>query len=315
MSVKAAACAASVLAVAISGCGGQSDGGGDAGVSIVTGVYPFEWVATQVGGEHVDVNNLTEPGVDPHALELSPRQTGQISEADVAFYVSGLQPAIDDGIEQEGGQSALDVADLVELLPVDEENDGHGEEEAGHEDDHGDRDHGATDPHMWLDPDRMSRAAEGLAERLAEVDPDNAEAYRGNAETTAETLAGIDEEYSGALADCESRDIVVNHAAFNYLAEDYDLNQISVSGIGSDSEPSPARVAEVADLVEEHDVTTVFTETLAPPETAETIAAEAGVETAVLDPLEGLTDESPGDDYPSVMDANLETLSSALRCS
>ncbi|RNL83512.1 metal ABC transporter substrate-binding protein [Halostreptopolyspora alba] len=321
-----AACAASVLAVATSGCGGQSDEDDGAGVSVITGVYPFEWLTTQVGGDHVDVNNLTEPGVDPHALELSPRQTGQVSEADVAFYVSGLQPAVDDAIEQEGGRSALDVAELVELLPAEEEDDGHdhGEEDdnhghdeegAEHEDEHGDHDHGAKDPHMWLDPNRMSQAAEGLAERLAEVDPDHAEEYRANAETTTETLTGIDEEYSGTLADCESRDIVVNHAAFSYLAADYDLNQISVSGIDPDSEPSPARVAEVADLVEEHDVTTVFTETLAPPETAETIAEEANVEVAVLDPLEGITEESPGDDYPSVMEANLETLSSALRCS
>ncbi|MBB4930120.1 zinc transport system substrate-binding protein [Lipingzhangella halophila] len=328
MSVRmTAACAASVLAVTASGCGEETSEGGGAGASVVTGVYPLEWLATQVGGEHADVDNLTEPGVDPHALELSPRQVGQVSEADVAFYVSGLQPAVDDAIDQEGGENALDVADLVELRPAGEEEDGHGEdgeheehgEEHGEEDGHGEDgehdEHGEEDPHMWLDLDRMSQATEGLAEQLAEVDPDNAADYRANAETTIDTLTGIDQEYADTLDACESRDIVVNHAAFGYLAESYDLNQISISGLESDSEPSPARIAEVADLVEEHDVTTVFTETLTPTDTAETIAEETGAETAVLDPLGGITDESPGDDYPSGMRANLDALDSALRCS
>ncbi|WP_017622456.1 metal ABC transporter solute-binding protein, Zn/Mn family, partial [Nocardiopsis chromatogenes] len=114
---------------------------------------------------------------------------------------------------------------------------------------------------------------------------------------------------------CASRELVVNHAAFGYLADAHDLEQIGISGLDPETEPSPARIAEVADLVEEHDVSTVFTETLVSPAVAETIADEAGAETAVLDPIEGITDDSPGDDYPSVMRANLETLRSGLGCS
>ncbi|WP_236700298.1 metal ABC transporter substrate-binding protein [Allosalinactinospora lopnorensis] len=307
MSAKVTAvCAAGVVITAVAGCGDEGTSGGgdgaDPGLSLVTGVYPLEWLAAQVGGDRVEVRNLTEPGVDPHSLELSPREIGRVSEAEVAFYITGLQPAIDDAVAQEGAENALDVAGLVDLLP------------AGGEDDYG-HDHGEEDPHMWLDPSRMSEAADGLAEHLAEVDPEHADEYRANAEASIEELTEIDGEYAATLEDCESRDIVANHAAFGYLAEDYDLNQISVSGIDPESEPSPARMAEVADLVEEHDITTVFTETLAPPETAETIAEETGAKTAVLDPLEGITEESPGDDYPSVMRANLDELGSALRCS
>jgi zinc transport system substrate-binding protein len=352
-SVKAAAvCAAGV--VVLTGCGGGTGSeGGSAGVSVVTGVYPLEWLAGEVGGEHVDVANLTEPGAEPHDLELTPRQIGEVAAADVAFYVSGLQPAVDDAIAQEGDGNALDVADLVELRPADAGGDGHdhaedehadepAEDEHAHdhaEDDHahgedehaaaeeehadeaaaeesGDgHDHGDTDPHMWLDTDRMAETAAGLAERLGEADPDNAEAYTANAERVADELAAIGTEYDEGLADCESRDMVVSHAAFGYLADAHDLNQIGVSGIDPEGEPSPARLAEVAALVEEHDITTIFTETLTSPDTAETIAAETGAETAVLDPLEGITDSSPGDDYPEVMRANLEALTTALRCS
>ncbi|MFC3995299.1 metal ABC transporter solute-binding protein, Zn/Mn family [Nocardiopsis sediminis] len=340
-SVKVAAlCAAGVAALA--GCGGGAGAGnGGDGIGVVTGVYPLEWLAGQVGGEHVEVTNLTEPGAEPHDLELTPRQIGSVSSADVVFFVHGLQPAVDDAVEQEGGDNALDVGDIVDLRPATEEEgdahagedahadegaeDAHGDEDAhadeGAEDAHGDEGgeeghgHGDTDPHMWLDTDRMAQAAAGLAERLGEADPGNAADYTANAERVAGRLADIGTEYTDGLADCESRDMVVSHAAFGYLADAHDLHQIGVSGIDPEAEPSPARLAEVAELVENDGITTVFTETLTSPRVAETIAAETGAETAVLDPLEGITDQSPGDDYPSVMRANLEALTGALRCS
>ena len=319
-SVKiAAACSAGLLLAAGCGSGDGGSGPGGDGPAIVTGVYPLQWLAEQVSGDPGAVSNLTEPGAEPHDLELTGRQTGEVTDADVVFYVSGLQPAVDDAVAQSGTEGALDVADLVELRPAGGD-DGHGEE--GHDHDHGEEehaeeehDHGEFDPHMWLDTGLMAEAADGLADRLAEVDPDGAEAYRANAEQVRAEREEIGAEYDEGLAECDGRTLVVNHAAFGYLAAAHDLEQISVSGIDPDSEPSPARIAEVSDLVKEHDVTTVFTETLVSPEVAETIAEEAGAETAVLDPLEGITDESPGDDYPSVMRGNLESLRGGLGCS
>ncbi|WP_017595645.1 metal ABC transporter substrate-binding protein [Nocardiopsis potens] len=300
-SVKiAAACTAGLLLAAGCGSGDGGSGQGGGGPAIVTGVYPLQWLAEQVSGDPGSVSNLTEPGAEPHDLELTGRQTGEVADADVVFYVSGLQPAVDDAVGQVGAEGALDVADLVDLRPAAEEEE---------------HDHGELDPHMWLDTGLMAEAADGLADRLAEVDPDGAEEYRANAERVRTELEEIGAEYDEGLARCDSRTLVVNHAAFGYLAAAHDLEQLSVSGIDPESEPSPARIAEVADLVEEHDVTTVFTETLVSPAVAETIADEAGAETAVLDPLEGITDESPGDDYPSVMRGNLESLRGGLGCS
>ncbi|MFD0773509.1 metal ABC transporter substrate-binding protein, partial [Streptomonospora algeriensis] len=132
--VKAAAlCAVGVLAV--SGCaGGGQEGGQDSGaerLSVVTGAYPLQWLAEQVGGDRVDVDNLAEPGTDPHALELSPRQVGTVSGADVAFYISGLQPAVDDAVAAPGGDNALDVAELVELRTLEENAESGGREHGG----------------------------------------------------------------------------------------------------------------------------------------------------------------------------------------
>ncbi|MBR8744624.1 metal ABC transporter substrate-binding protein [Nocardiopsis sp. MG754419] len=333
-SVRAAALGAAT-AMIITGCG--SDGGtadDDGGVSpaeaeltIVTGVYPLEWLAQEIGGETTAVVQLTEPGAEPHDLELTGRQIAEVSEADLAFYVEGLQPAVDEAVAQEAADSSLDVADVVSLRPVDdggEDEDDHGHDhDHDHEDDHGheedeedghDHDHGDFDPHFWLDVELMSETAEALAERMGEIDPDRADTYRAEAERVGGELAALGTEYEDGLGSCEHREVVVGHTAFTYLTDRYDLEQIGVSGVDPDTEPSPAQIAAIADTVNERDITTIFTEPLMPAATADTIAAETGAQVEVLDPLEGVTEQSPGDDYPSIMRGNLEALSTALNC-
>jgi zinc transport system substrate-binding protein len=173
-------------------------------------------------------------------------------------------------------------------------------------------DHGSLDPHFWLDPTRLPAVAEDVADRLSEIDPDNAGTYAANAAAFADEMAALDARYTEGLATCDTRSIVTTHEAFSYLAERYDLEQVGIAGVDPEGEPSPARLAEVGDIVRAEGVGTIFFETLASPKVAETLAEELGVDTAVLDPLEGLTDDSQ--DYVSVADANLETLRTALGC-
>ncbi|WP_201294807.1 metal ABC transporter substrate-binding protein [Nocardiopsis sp. FR4] len=336
--VRAAALGAAAL-MTITACQSGGEGADDSGVSpaetdltVVTGVYPLEWLAREVGGERVSVTQLTEPGTEPHDLELTGRQVAEVSESDIAFYVGGLQPAVDQAVEQEAAESALDVADIVELRPVDEAEDEHAEEEHGHADEHADgaahseeggeehaeeeeHDHGEYDPHFWLDVDLMAQVAQALGDRMAEVHPGGAEDYARNVEAVTAELEAIGQEYDEGLASCEHDEVVVGHTAFSYLTRAYGLEQIGVSGVDPDSEPSPAQIAAITDTVREHDISTVFTEPLMPASTAETIAAETGARVEVLDPLEGVTENSPGDDYPSVMRGNLEALTTALACS
>ena len=110
--------------------------------------------------------------------------------------------------------------------------------------------------------------------------------------------------------------MITNHAAFAYLAAAYDLEQRAISGISPESEPDPDRIAELASQASADGVTTIFTEDLVSPEVAQTLAAEAGVDTTVLSPVEGLTDEQQvaGEDYLSVMRLNLEALRDGLVC-
>lgn len=306
----------------LTACGGQETGANgvspeDAQLTLVTGVYPLEWLATEIGGDRVSVSQLTEPGAEPHDLELTGRQIGEISQADIAFYVTGLQPAVDEAVEQEASGNALEVSEIVDLLPVEEtQGDDDHDHEHDHEDESGDdgHDHGPHDPHFWLDTERMDEAANALAERMSETDPEGADSYEANAEQVSRTLSDIDEEYEQNLASCDQRDVVVGHTAFTYLTEAHDLEQVGLSGVDPDTEPSPAQIAEISDIVDERGIDTIFTEPLMPAGTTDTIAEETGAEVEVLDPLEGVTEDSPGDDYPSIMRGNLEALTGALGC-
>ena len=315
--------AALALSSCASGSGDPSAaGGGSSGtLSVQASFYPLQYVTERVGGALVQVDSLTPAGAEPHDLELSPAAVDGLRTADAVVYLSGFQPAVDDAVAQAAPEHALDAvhagvegeeAHSAEEHGAAEESHGgeaHSEEAPAGDDGHG---HGGEDPHFWLEPDRLAAVATEVAHELAEVDPDNAETYESNAEVLATELAALDEEFAAGLATCERDTIVVSHDAYGYLADKYDLEQVAIAGLDPDTEPSPARLAEIGKVVEAEGVTTVFSESLVNPKVAETLAAEHGIETAVLDPVENQSDESA--DYQQVMRNNLEALRTALDC-
>ncbi len=306
---------AALLALsATAGCGADGAAGADGDKpDVVTAFYPLEFLSRQIGGDAVSVSNLTKPGAEPHDVELNPRQVGSISDATLVVYLKGFQPAVDEAVEQQAKDRAFDAASVVELLPAADSHD-HAEEAGGEPGaaEHEEETAGGTDPHVWLDPMRFATVADALGERLAAADPAHAADHRSRAAAVRSQLTALDTEFATKLKTCERREIVTSHTAFNYLAQRYGLTEIGITGISPEAEPSPQRLAEVAGEAREHGATTIFFETLVSPKVAETIAREVGAKTAVLDPLEGLSE--PGTDYFSVMRANLTTLTGALGC-
>jgi zinc transport system substrate-binding protein len=129
-------------------------------------------------------------------------------------------------------------------------------------------------------------------------------------------LQKLDAEYRAGLAHCAHREIVTSHEAFAYLAQRYGLEQIPITGISPEAEPQPGDLVRVGQLAKERGATTIYFETLVSPRIAQTVAREIGAKTAVLDPIEGLTkDEAArGDDYFTLMRANLSALRAGLGC-
>lgn len=296
-----ATAAATAALLLLTGCG-SGDGGGDPGgrLDVVAGFYPLEWAASRIGGDRLAVSSLTASGAEPHDLELTPKDVAGVSDADLLVYLSGFQSAVDEAAESQAGDHAWDVAEAADLSLTAEDHE-EGEESA--------------DPHFWLDPTRLADVGDALADQLTEVDPDGAETYERNAAALREDLEALDAEMTDGLTGCGVDTLVTSHDAFGYLADRYGFQVVGVTGLSPSAEPSADQLAEIADLVTERGVTTVYTETLVDPSVAETVADEAGVRTAVLDPLEGLTDESAGDDYLAVMRANLATLQEGQACS
>jgi len=294
-----------VLSILLTGTGvACSSGGGnasDAGkIQVVASFYPLAEAARQVGGDLVSVTNLTAPGVEPHDLELTPNQVASIARADLVLYLgSGFQPAVEDAIGEAEG-TTLDA-----LTGVDTTAPPSGSEEGF-----------AVDPHVWLDAERYARIVDEVRSALARIDPSHANAFASGASRFEDRLHALDEEFRSGLAHCERMTIVTNHAAFGYLASAYGLMQVGISGLDPEADVDPRRIAELRDLVQTQGITTIFTEDLVSPKVAETLANEAGVQTAVLHTLEGLTDAevAAGADYLSEMRENLATLREALGC-
>lgn len=291
-----------MAALALSACAPPSDpadpdGTNSTSMTVLTSFYPLQFVVERVGGDTVEISSITPPGAEPHNLELSPAKVAELADASAVVYASGFQAAVDEAVEQTAPEHAIDVADAAQLSTA-----GGGTAE----------DDDAGDPHFWLDPERLGDVTDVVAERLGELDPQNAAEYAANADQLNQELSTLDEDFSTGLATCERRTIVVSHEAYGYLTDRYDLEQTGVSGIDPEAEPAPARIAKIRRVIEGQDVTTIFTESLVNPKVAETLAADLGVTTALLDPIESHADTSG--DYLDVMRGNLSALREALDC-
>jgi len=274
-----------VSALLLAGCGAGGSGGKN---SVVAAFYPLAYAAERIGGPGFHVENLTPPGAEPHDLELTPREVGRIVNASVVLYLShGFQPAVSKAVEQARGRKV----DVLAGLPLHQNVGG----EAGL----------TADPHVWLDPLLFARIATKIGAAL----------HRPSSAFVAD-MRKLDQAYRNGLRDCKRREIVTSHAAFGYLAARYGLEQVAITGLAPESEPSPQQLAHVVEVVRRTHATTVFFETLVSPRLADTVAREVGARTAVLDPIEGLTPEEQkkGDDYLTLMRHNLVALRKALAC-
>lgn len=312
--IPAAALAGAVAlgATALTACSGASAAGGgkDGRLAVTSSFYPMQFLAEQIGKDHVKVDTLTKPGVEPHDLEITPKQTGQLGESDVVLYLKGLQPAVDKAVAQSGVKHVVDAAKLTRLEVHGSSGHDHTHEgEEGHDHAHGEA---GEDPHVWLDPVKYAEVAKGVGAALEKADPDHAADYRKNTDELVGKLTALDAEFKDGLKDTASKTFITTHSAFGYLAERYGLDQEGISGVDPESEPSPARMKELQAVAKKDNVSTVFFETLASDKTAKTLATDTGLKTDVLDPLEGITDKSQGADYLEVMRSNLKNLQKAL---
>jgi zinc transport system substrate-binding protein len=276
-------------------------------IQIVAGFYPLAYAAEGIAGDLAEVVSLAGPGVEPHDLELTPGDVAKINDADLVVYIPEFIPALDAVVKTLDQSKVINATQGITLIS----GDSHSHEgEEGHSEDEGHSDESATDPHIWLNPSNMVLIGNSIAKALSALTSDSAiDENRSSFENALTTLAS---DYTAKLANCSIKALVVSHEAFGYIANAYGFEQVGISGLSPEAEPSPARLAEVAKIAKAENATTIYYESLVDPKVAKTLADELKITAEMLDPL-----ESPpaSGDYLSVMQQNLDTLVKGQVCS
>jgi zinc transport system substrate-binding protein len=270
-------------------------------ISVVASFYPIYFLASQIGGDKADVINITPAGGEPHDYEPTPQDMTRIESANLVVLNGGGLEAWGDSVKQniDPQKTVLVVAGeglTTRRVVEDGEN--------------------IVDPHVWLSPALAEEMADRIEQGYMKADPANTDYYAKNAADLKIKLSQLDTEYKQGLASCQRKDIITSHAAFGYLAATYGLNQVAISGLSPEEEPSAKDLAEVANFAKKNGVKYIFFESLVSPKLSQTIATEIGAQTLVLDPIEGIAanDLAAGQDYMAVMRSNLANLKIALHC-
>ena len=278
-------------------------GSTDGKITVVATFYPLYDITRKIAGDKLNVDALIPAGVEPHDYEPSPEDIIKLSRAKgfitIGFRFSGIENKLMESYD--GKITAIDSKKGITLLNAQGGDKGEIERNSG------------KDPHIWLSPTNMIIIAGNIRDGLKNIDPLNAGLYDENAKKIIEELKLLDSEYRKGLFGCRKSVILTNHRAFAYVARDYGFNQVGISGLEPETEPTAKEIIRIKEEAIKNNATYIFTEELVDARIAQAIAGEIGAKTIVLNPIEGT--KNPNEDYFSLMRANLANLKLALGCS
>ena len=285
--------------------------------TVVTSFYPIYLFALNLtdGLDGVEVHNLAAPGTGClHDYQLQTSDMKKLAQADV-FLINGagmesFLPGVTDAFPD---LPVVDASAGVDLLDAEVEGvviDAHGEDE-DHDHDHAD---GSYNAHIWLDAANAQIMVSNLAEGLMAALPDRAEAIAANRDAYFARLAALDAELTEGLAGLPHKDIITFHEAFPYFARAYGLNVAAVVNREPGDALSPARLAELVQVVRDLGAPPLFVEPQYDDMAARTLSAETGAPVYQLDPVvTGPEEDIPLTYYEDMMRQNMAVLQEALR--
>ncbi len=298
-----------VLVFSFTGCGSNTANIGEKnGMTIYTSFYPMYFLASEIAGDKAKIITLVPAGVEPHDWEPKPRTVAELQKADMFIYngagmetwLEGIRPTL-----EKTDIRLVDASKDIELLSSDKNN----------EDEHeGEATNNIYDPHVWVSPAKYKQQAENIYEELCTMDAVNKDYYKANYEKLVKELDKLDSDFRQVAAGFKNKVFIVSHSAFGYLASEYGLTQLAIRGVTPESEPSPAKLAELVEICHKNNVKYIFFENLVSPKLSQTLAAEVGAEVLVLNDGQGITEEEikQGENYITIMYKNLENLKKAL---
>lgn len=292
---------------------------------IVTSFYPVYYLADEIAGDYFEVINLTQ-GKDPHSYSLTPQDMQIIQDSELfVFQGAGLEAWAEDFYDKEG-LNTLELADELDLLEADHDDEDNHEDEhhdEGHKEDehHDDHDeeheedehnHGAYDPHTWLDPILAKQMAEQVRDAIVELDPENEDIYDQRYQAVLKSFDKLDVLYSSTLDSCSNKVAISSHDAFSYLENRYNFELISISGLSPQSIPSSQKLQELINLTNQEGITHILEEEFADQSFSDVIQSETSLSSLIINTLESTPPQ--GEDYVTVMEDNLKSFTQAFNC-
>ena len=272
-------------------------------LKISTSFYPLEFLAKEIGKDLVQVNNITPAGVEPHEYEPTQQQIIEISQSDILLTNGAGLESWTNKLAQSNTvpKIVLELSKSFELSQIEEKR------------------KKVQDPHVWLSPKNYIKMAKIVSSTLQQGQTiSNQTIIQSNTNSLIQKLEALDTNYKTKLSslNCKNTKFVTNHNAFNYLAKDYRLESLSISGLSPEAEPTTKELADLATTIKANNIRYVLTETIASPKLAQTLSKEVGITTLEMNPLEGLSQKEidEGKNYINTMESNLQNLALALEC-
>lgn len=317
--------AAGAAFVSLSACGSegtQEEQGSESEekLEVYTTLFAWEDFTKQIGGDHVNVENVVPAGSDAHTYDPTPQTLTNIAEGDMFVMTGNGMEGFADEVESTIGNQDVQIARVAEAAggeeaheheeESDEEHAEHAEE--GHSEE--EHDHGGTDPHIWIDPVQAKEASGVIRDELIEADPDNENAYENNYEELAAELDELDERFETLAEESSKNQFIVSHAAYGYWEERYGLEEIAVNGVNAQNEPSTQEINDIIDTAHKNDLNAIMVEENIPSDTTDVLQEEIGAEVYTLNNLESASEEeiADGASYVSLMNQNVDNLEKAL---
>lgn len=306
--------------VLMSACGNTAKKGtsGDK-LQIYTTVFPFKSMIEQIGGNHVNVSSIYPNGVDIHSFEPTQKDTMKIAKSDLFIY-SG------DELDQVAAKIAKAVnkkektlqlvkgIDEHDLLAV-EEHDHEGHDHEGHDHEaegYKGHNHGAQDPHVWLDPQLNKQFAKIIKDELIKKDKKNEKDYVKNYDALLKDINAMDKELKDIAKNKKQDTVFISHDSIGYLADRYDFKQEGVSGMNNE-EPSQSDIINMINNINKSGASVILYEQNIPTKTVDIIKGKTKAKAVPFHNMAVLTDKDKKDvTYQDLMKTNIESLDKAL---
>lgn len=269
---------------------------------VVTSIAPLgDWIR-KVGGEHLNVVVIVPPGASPHTFELRPQQLREAGDARLVVLMGG-------GLEYWDQELLANVNEGIDVLRLSE---GHELLQSGTRGNHrhDGHDHGAGNPHLWLDPVFARQAVGRIAASLSSVLPSLDTAFTRRADAYTAELETLDREIARRISTLRRRRFVGDHSSWVYFARRYGLTQVSVIEATPGREISARAMSDLINLMKRRQVSAIFANIRKSSNAADVLAEESGAAIALLDPIGG---SQTAEEYVPLMRYNLEEMLRVLR--